>query len=360
MSQQYSFSLPYESFDLELAGLDKSDVGTAAFQAKVAQFFAKQFASFRGKACVICDDQSRTIHVSWSKDPGFIEPLEQALELLRGGKIQEAIPILWTAHQQNPSSPDILYNLGVAYNEVGLNGQSIQTLAKLLEIAPNHVHGLAAMGVAYMRGSQLLAAADYLEKAIELDPNNLWALRNLAACRIKQGRAELAVELLKQAIRLAPNDIQTLVSYGTALEEAGHPEDADDQYLKAIKVGGPPSWVDLAKTRRTELAQKVLRKRGGDLRPDVMMYITGSLERFAEMKAGEIQAIGVEIATLGQNGLDINDPEKKYRLRSLPGTFSGLHLVAIMYTAFQQIAPGTDVGIDFSREYEAAKELSSG
>ena len=357
MSQQYSFNLPYESFDLELAGLEKSEVGTAAFHEQVAQFFAKQFASFRGKARVICDDQSRTIHVAWSKDAGFIEPLDRALELLRGGKIQEAIPVLWTALQQDPSNPNILYNLGVAYNEVGLNGQSIQTLARLLEIAPDHVHGLAAMGVAYMRGSQLSAAADYLEKAIELEPNNLWALRNFAACRMKQGKPELAVELLEQAIRLAPNDIQILVSYGTALEEAGRTEDADDQYLKAIKVGGPANWVDLAKTRRTELAQKVLRKRGGDLRPDVMMYITGSLERFSKMNAGEIKAVGMEIAMLGQNGLDINDPDMKYTLRSIPGSFSGLHLVAMMYTAFQQIAPGTDVGIDFSREYEAAKEL---
>ena len=212
MSQQYSFNLPYDSFDLELAGLDKSEVGTAAFQEKVAQFFAKQFASFLGKARVICDDQSRTIHVTWSKDAGFIEPLDRALELLRGGKIQEAIPILWTALQQDPDNPNILYNLGVAYNEVGFNGQSIQTLARLLEISPDHVHGLAAMGVAYMRGSQLSAAADYLEKAIELEPNNLWALRNLAACRMKQGKPELAVELLEQAIRLAPNDIQILVS----------------------------------------------------------------------------------------------------------------------------------------------------
>jgi hypothetical protein len=107
------------------------------------------------------------------------------------------------------------------------------------------------------------------------------------------------------------------------------------------------------------LAQKVLRKRGGDLRPDVMMYITGSLERFSKMNAGEIKAVGMEIAMLGQNGLDINDPGKKYTLRSISGSFSGLHLVAMMYTAFQQIAPGTDVGIDFSKEYEAAKELGT-
>jgi hypothetical protein len=52
--------------------------------------------------------------------------------------------------------------------------------------------------------------------------------------------------------------------------------------------------------------------------------------------------------------LDINDPDQKYSLRSLPGKFSGLHLCSIMYAAFKQFAPGEDVGIDFSKEYEAA------
>jgi hypothetical protein len=41
------------------------------------------------------------------------------------------------------------------------------------------------------------------------------------------------------------------------------------------------------------------------------MYITGSLERFSKMNTGEIKAVEMEIAMLGQNGLDINDPDKK-------------------------------------------------
>jgi len=75
------------------------------------------------------------------------------------------------------------------------------------------------------------------------------------------------------------------------------------------------------------------------LRPDVLMDLTGSLERFAGMSLDQIQA------------LDINDPEPKYSLRSLPGTFSGLHLCCLMYTAFKKFAPAQDVGIDFSREW---------
>ena len=65
------------------------------------------------------------------------------------------------------------------------------------------------------------------------------------------------------------------------------------------------------------------------------------------------------IAILGQNGLDINNSDKKYLLKELPGEFSGLHLCSIMYAAFKQFAPNEEVGIDFSKEYEAAIAMRS-
>ena len=65
----------------------------------------------------------------------------------------------------------------------------------------------------------------------------------------------------------------------------------------------------------------------------------------------------LEIAMLGRSGLDINDPEDKYTLKALPGKFSGLHLLAIMYTAFRQIDPTMDTGADFSADYQAALQM---
>jgi hypothetical protein len=35
--------------------------------------------------------------------------------------------------------------------------------------------------------------------------------------------------------------------------------------------------------------------------------------------------VAYEIAILGRNGLDINDPAEKYTLKTMPGTFSGLN-----------------------------------
>ena len=48
----------------------------------------------------------------------------------------------------------------------------------------------------------------------------------------------------------------------------------------------------------------------------------------------------------GNQGLNINNPTRKYQFKSLVGEFSGLNLASIMYAAFQQFAPGENVGTD--------------
>jgi hypothetical protein len=70
-----------------------------------------------------------------------------------------------------------------------------------------------------------------------------------------------------------------------------------------------------------------------------------------------LQKIGFEIAILGTRGLDINDSTQKYTLQSMPGKFSGLHLLCYEYVAFQQVAPGKDIGFDLSGEYRTALAL---
>ncbi len=132
--------------------------------------------------------------------------------------------------------------------------------------------------------------------------------------------------------------------------------DADEVYQEVIRVAGHAPVGEWVKEGRTRIAHALLRK-GGEERLDVLMYCLGALERFAEMTDQQIQAVGQEIAILGIRGLDINDPAKKYTLKTLPGDFSGLHLVSIIHAAFQKTAPGTDVGVDLSREYAQAVSM---
>ena len=353
MSPAYTFSLPYTAFDLDLIGVSPTEIGGAEFSEKVSQFFSAQFAKFGGKARVVLNDTEQLIQVTWTKDLGFKDPIQRALDLCQSGKIAEAIPLLWTLHREQPRDIDILYNLGVAYSELGQYQKAIRILHQLIDVDPLHVHGLVALGVASIKLMDLQSAEVFLRRALTLEPRNHWALKNLGACLLKCDKPAEAVGVFEAAIEANPGDAQSILGLGQAFEQSDRVQEADEQYIKLIKMGSPLHLVDVAKQRRTEIGQKTRRSRGSS-RPDVFMYITSALERFQGMTKSQIQAIGVEIAILGQRGLDINDPERKYSLKTLPGQFCGLHLCSIMYTAFKQFAPTEDVGIDFSKEYEAA------
>ena len=166
---------------------------------------------------------------------------------------------------------------------------------------------------------------------------------------------------LRKALDLLPDDPQAIFGLATALEQVGTDaadEEADALYLRFITEHPNSPMVEQAEKARTAFAHKRLKSSAvGGFRPDVMMYVAGALQTFKKVGAQKRQAIALEIAMLGRSGLDINDPDDKYTLKTLPGKFSGLHLLAIMYTAFRQIDPTMDTGADFSAEYQAALEM---
>ena len=60
---------------------------------------------------------------------------------------------------------------------------------------------------------------------------------------------------------------------------------------------------------------------------------------------------------LGTKGFEVNNPEQKYSLRSMPGRFSGLHLLCIMYVGSKLISPESTPSFDLATEYTEAKAM---
>lgn len=90
----------------------------------------------------------------------------------------------------------------------------------------------------------------------------------------------------------------------------------------------------------------------------VTMYCLSALKYFQDKDLEEIKKVGFEIGMLGRQGIDPAKTEKKYHLISIPGKeFTGLQLLAYMYSAFQVIDPFLDTGLEFKKEYEAAKGM---
>jgi Flp pilus assembly protein TadD len=296
------------------------------------------------------------VTVSW-EDEGA-DPLAGIVKLLEKAKYNEAVLLLELFKSARPDNTDFLYNLGMAYSDMGELERALLNLRRLLELMPGHVNGRVAFGVALMRQGQDEIAAAELRQAVQEDPNNPYAQRNLGGCLLRIGEYQEALPYLKQATELNPTDDRAWFGLGKALEEIGIIDEADAAYRKVVEIDEYGEAAEQARDARSRIAQTTFRSvTPSTERMDAVMYCLGALEKYAKMTPDNVQQVGFEIAMLGMNGLDVNDPMPKYRLKSLPGNFSGLHMVCLEYVSFKQFAPEMDIGFDLSAEYRSALAL---
>ena len=344
-------------FDVTLLPTDARKIGSDAFKDAVIAYFVSQYVSKGETAIVVVDNDE----ISVLTLPDSSDPLDFVMSLLQSGRIKDAVPYLESMSKTTPDNVQVLYNLGIAYSELGQFDEAIIRLKRAVQLDPTHAHAWTGIGVAYQRMGKHDLAMEPMSKAVESDPSDGYARRNYGASLMGKNRNEEALVHLRAARDALPHDPQTIYGLAAALNEIGgddNVEEADELYVVVIERWPASPVAELARTARTKLAHKNMRdKVGGGLRPDVMMYIAGALDTFKKGGATKRQQIAVEIAMKGQSGLDTHDPEQKYTLKTLPGKFSGMHLVSIMYAAFKQIDPSMDAGMDLQREYDAAMAM---
>jgi Flp pilus assembly protein TadD len=358
----FSFILRLADFDLSRLPISEDALRASPdlLAQAISEYYARMFRGVGGTANVVVS--ADTIQVSWHPDKGDprVLLLDQALELLKKGRYHEAEPLLQSLHARFPDDEDILLNYGMMLSDQGRLPDACRLLERLIQLAPNHSHGWTALGVARSRRGEKASALEAFRTALRLDPTNPYAMRNTGAILIESDTAA-ALPFLQKAADILPTDQQTLLGYGACLLRLGRKEEADSILTKCVELNPLTETAEQARSARTKLAHETMRGTvAGGLRPDVVMYCLGALQKFKTLGTAKTQAITFEIAMLGRNGLDINDPAQKYTLKRLPGNFSGLHLVSIMYAGFKLLAPDQDAGIDLSREYSEARRLFEG
>jgi Flp pilus assembly protein TadD len=350
------FTLAWDDISPAALPEDSRQLGSDAFRRAVTDFLQQQYERLGGKVRIIFNDTDRTLTVCWAKRGGLQSVEDKAREALIGGDVGVAIPLLKALIAAEPNNATLLHNLGMVYSDQGRLQEAKDLLRQAAALDPSNAQIVIAIGVVHARAGDLASAVTTLEQAVRIAPEDPFAHQNLGACLLKQHEAQRAEEHFRKSLEADPDNLRSHLGLAQTLETLGRLHDADEVYQQIIQAASHTPVGEWAKEGRTRIAHALLRK-GGEERPDVLMYCLNALERFEGMSKSEIQAIGQEIAVLGMRGLDINDPSRKYTLRLLPGEFSGLHLVSMMYVAYQQFAPHLDVGIDLAAEYAAAKEL---
>lgn len=338
--------------------LDRHAGGGSAVQTAIADYVRRQFAALGGVVQTISVDD-REIQMTWLPGDDDPAPVAAVVTLLQKGQYPEGMLLMELLLSDSPDDAGLIYNLGMAYSDTGELDYALSHLRRLIELEPDYANGRIALGLALMRNGDTDQAVIELRRAAEIDPSNPWAHRNLGASLMNLGRADEGVVHLRKAAELNPTDDKAWYGLGQALETVGDDGGADRAFIEVLDIDEHSEIAELARQARTKLAQRTFRaKTPATERMDAVMYCLGALQRFAPLASAEVQKIGFEIAILGRQGLDVNDSTRKYQLRSLPGEFTGLHLMCIMYVAFKQVAPEQDIGFDLSAEYKLALEMN--
>ncbi len=354
------FEIPIEDFDLDLLPETARVVGSTEFESGVQQYFEGEFASLGGDVAV--EIQADRVKVRWNSEKSGDSLFDRGMIALEQGRPSEGAAYLEALTAVEPKHAVAHYNLGMVLSDLGRLEKSQLHLLKAVHLDSQNSNALVALGLALYRDGNADAARRRLEQALSLDPDNGFAHRNLGAILGNLNERQAAIHHLREANRLLPNDQSSTYGLAQALEDFGGPDDlpeADTLYQTAISQNIDSQLGELARQARSRIAAKNMRSIGGTPRMDAVMYCLGALEKFSEMAPDAVQAVGFEIALKGRSGLEVNNPDILYTLRTLPGEFTGMHLMCLMFTAFQQIAPETDIGFDLSQEYNAALEIRS-
>lgn len=354
------FIVAKEFLPIQIAPSDPQKLESPAFLDAAKRFYESQF----GGGAVEVASVPGGLAVTWTPVEAGLDPFEYAVGLLQNRQHTLAVPILQGLLQDEPDHPGVLFNLGMAESDLGKLDDAIVHLKALVAKDPGHAHGWVALGVAQAHAGRIDEAIATLNEAVRVAPDDPYAHRNLGGLLGKKGLLVDAVTHLREAVRLLPTDQQAL--YGLAhtllaLAPDDHAAEADGLFERAIALDPDNDLAELCRTERSQIAQSTFRSNAAcQTRMDAVMYCLGAMQTFAKMSKEDVRKISFEITMLGTKGLDVNDPAQKYELRSLPGRFSGLHLVSIEYVGFKLVDPSVDLGFDLSQEYHHAQLLFGG
>jgi Flp pilus assembly protein TadD len=351
------FAIAKEFVPLHTFPSDAREFGSERFLRAARHYFEQAF----GPGTVTVAVAGEGLDITWMPEDALLDPFEYAIELLRKRQHALAIPMLTSLLKDHPGDVALLFNLGMAESDLGLLDDAIMHLQRAVDTDPSHAHARVALGVAHGRAGRTKEAIATLRQAVTSAPDDPYARRNLGALLGRDGDIEGAEVHLREAARLLPNDQPSLYGLAHLLIQLGDDdrmEEADTLFQRAIDLDPDNDIAELCRTERSRIAAVNFRAAGGGLRLDAVMYCVGAMKTFGAMALEDVEKVTFEIAILGMQGLDVNDPTQKYSLRSLPGRFSGLHLVSIMYVGMKLIDPTADTGFDLSKEYQQAQGLS--
>jgi Flp pilus assembly protein TadD len=127
-----------------------------------------------------------------------------ALNFLRQGRYQKALPVFEALLADEPRNPRALMGLGVALGRLGRFDEALDAVARLREVDPGGGRFYNTRATVYEFMGRLEEAGRDFELAVTLEPENPSHHYNYACFWARQGDVEKVRRHLGEALRLNP------------------------------------------------------------------------------------------------------------------------------------------------------------
>ncbi|MBK8115020.1 MAG: tetratricopeptide repeat protein [Candidatus Accumulibacter sp.] len=343
----------------EFSGPGYPPVGTPEHEQTVVTTISLGYAAMGWNAAIVAN--AGVVRVVAVPHSG-IQPLAYLEGLCAHGFIEDALPGL-EALDGMVDDPDVAYTYGLALSELGRTGECLIPLNKCLRLDPGYDNAAIAIGVALSKLRRFEEAEVILRSAVKIDPNNPLVVQNLAATLARAGKFADALVFFREAVRLSPKNPAPLMGLAQCLDSLGdsleHRKEALKVYKDVVKKFPDTDYAEAAKRMLNKQGQDDLRKAvDGGYRLDAVEYMLSAFRLFDMLPREKVGNAVLEIARLGEQGLAINDPLRRYRLENLEGDFSGLQLLCYMHVGIKYFDPTAATGSGLDKEYGVAREMA--
>lgn len=128
----------------------------------------------------------------------------RAKSLLAAGKVEEAIEKVTEAVEKDPSNFILYFNRAIAYDRKGDSVKAAADYKKSLDLKPDFLLSLAALGKYYAKKADFETAVGYYSKAFKLEISDTMALYNYGACLVNLGKTDDAKTVFEKIVELDP------------------------------------------------------------------------------------------------------------------------------------------------------------
>ncbi|MHC4532471.1 MAG: tetratricopeptide repeat protein [Planctomycetota bacterium] len=174
-------------------------------------------------------------------------------ELLKMGKLTEAVAEFKQALEADPTYAGAHNNLGITYERLG-NEEAQAQFERAIQLRPDFTHAHFNLARILMQKKHVAEAVTELQQTIQIDPNHVGALNMLGMALGRQQKFAEAQAHLERAVRLEPDHAEARNNLGVVYSAQGRLREAVVQFEAALRFDpGDPEIIENLKRVREAL-----------------------------------------------------------------------------------------------------------